>query len=84
MIVYVVNVVDPDGKILVQREFNSSIERQTYADLLVDILSYLEDKKVKRVEKELIKENKALKNVLSSAREIEEKFVVTEMVVEKV
>jgi len=84
MMVYVVNVVDHDGKILVQREFNSHIERQTYADLLVDILSYLEDKKVKRVEKELIKENKALKNVLSSAREIEEKFVVTEMVVEKV
>jgi hypothetical protein len=84
MMVYVVNVVDPDGKILVQREFGSSVERQTYADLLVDILSYLEDKKVKRVEKELIKENKALKNILSSAREIEEKFVVTEMVVEKV
>jgi hypothetical protein len=84
MMVYVVNVVDHDGKILVQREFNSHIERQTYADLLVDILSYLEDKKVKHVEKELIKENKALKNVLSSAREIEEKFVVTEMVVEKV
>jgi len=84
MMVYVVNVVDPDGKILVQREFNSHIERQTYADLLVDILSYLEDKKVKHVEKELIKENKALKNVLSSAREIEDKFVVTEMVVEKV
>ncbi len=84
MIVHVVNVVDHDGKILVQREFNSSIERQTYADLLVDILSYLEDKKVKDVKKELIKENKALKDVLSSAREIEEKFVVTEMVVEKV
>jgi|GEM_PF-2226620 len=84
MMVYVVNVVDHDGKILVQREFNSHIERQTYADLLVDILSYLEDKKVKHVEKELIKENKALKNVLSSAREIEDKFVITEMVVEKV
>jgi len=83
MIVHVVNVVNPDGKILVQREFGSSVERQTYADLLVDILSYLEDKKVKHVEKELIKENKALKNVLSSAREIEDKFVVTEMVVEK-
>ena len=83
MIVHVVNVVDHDGKILVQREFGSSVERQIYADLLVDILSYLEDKKVKHVEKELIKENKALKNVLSSAREIEDKFVVTEMVVEK-
>jgi len=84
MIVHVVNVVDHDGKILVQREFDSHIERQTYADLLVDILSYLEDKKVKDVKKEILKENKALKNVLSSAREIEEKFVVTEMVVEKV
>jgi len=83
MMIYVVNVVNPDGKILVQREFNNHIERQTYADLLVDILSYLEDKKVKHVEKELIKENKSLKNMLSSAREIEEKFVVTEMVVEK-
>ena len=84
MMVYVVNVVDHDGKILVQREFNSHIERQTYADLLVDVLSFIEGRKVKHVEKELIKENKALKNVLSSAREIEEKFVVTEMVVEKV
>ena len=83
MIVHVVNVVDHDGKILVQREFNSHIERQTYADLLVDILSYLEDKKVKDVKKEILKENKALNNVLSSAREVEDKFVITEMVVEK-
>ena len=83
MIVHVVTVVDPDGKILVQREFGSSIERQTYADILVDIISRIEKRKVKHVEKELIKENKSLKNVLSSAREIEEKFVVTEMVVEK-
>jgi len=83
MIVHVINVVDPDGKILVQREFSSSIERQNYADLLADILSYIEDKKLKHVEKELIKENKALKNVLSSAREIEDKFVITEMVVDK-
>ena len=83
MIVHVVNVVNPDGKILVQREFNNHVERQTYADLLVDILSYLEDRKVKDVKKELIKENKALKDVLSSAREIEDKFVVTEMFVEK-
>jgi len=83
MIVHVINVVDPDGKILVQREFSSSIERQNYADLLADILSYIEDKKLKHVEKELIKENKALKNILSSAREIEGKFVITEMVVDK-
>ncbi len=84
MIVHVMNVVDSDGKILVQREFTSSIERQNYADLLVDILSHIEDKKVKHVEKELIKENKALKNILSSAREVEDKFVITEMAVDKV
>jgi len=83
MIVHIVNVVDPDGKILVQREFGSSIERQDYADLLVDILSYLEGRNVKDVKKDILKENKALKPVLASAREIEEKFVVTEMVVEK-
>jgi hypothetical protein len=83
MIVHVVNVVDSDGKILVQREFSSSIERQNYCDILIDILSHIEGKKVKHVEKELIKENKALKNILSSAREIEDKFVVTEMAVDK-
>jgi hypothetical protein len=83
MIVHVVTVVDPDGKILIQREFGSSIECQTYADILVDIISRIEKRKVKHVEKELIKENKDLKHVLSSAREIEDKFVVTEMVVEK-
>jgi len=83
MIVHVLNVIDNDGKILVQREFSNSVERQIYADLLVDILSYLEDCKVKDVKKEILKENKALKSVLSSAREIEEKFVVTETVVEK-
>jgi hypothetical protein len=83
MIVHVVNVLDPDGKILVQREFSTSAERQTYADLLVSILSYLEGRKVKDVIKEILKENKALKSVLASAREVEEKFVITEMVIEK-
>lgn len=77
------NVIDSDGKILVQREFTSSIERQNYCDILIDILSYIEGKKVKHVEKELIKENKALKNILSSAREVEDKFVITEMAVDK-
>jgi hypothetical protein len=84
MMVYVVNILDSDGKILVQREFQTQCERQTYADLMVDILSYLEDRKVKDVKKEILKENKSLKSVLASAREIEEKFVVTEMVIEKV
>ena len=83
MIVHVVNVLDPDGKILVQREFGTSAERQIYADLLVSILSYLEGRRVKDVMKEILKENKALKSVLSSAREVEEKFVITEMVIEK-
>jgi len=81
--VYVVNILDPNGKILVQREFPTQCERQTYADLMVDILSYIEGRKIKDVRKEILKENKALKSVLASAREIEEKFVVTEMVVEK-
>ena len=84
MMVYVVNILDPNGKILVQREFQTQCERQTYADLMVDILSFLEGRKVKDVRKEILKENKALKSVLASAREIEEKYVVTEMVVEKV
>ena len=83
MMVHVVNVLDPDGKILVQREFGTSVERQIYADLLVSILSYLEGRRVKDVMKEILKENKALKSVLASAREIEEKFVITEMVIEK-
>jgi len=82
MAVYVVNIIDSDGKILVQREFPTYCERQTYADLMVDILSFIEDRKVKDVKKEILKENKALKSVLASAREIEEKFVITETVLE--
>ena len=83
MIIHVVNVIDPNGKILVQREFYSSTERENYADLLIEILSYIEGVKVKDVKKEILKENKDLKSVLSSAREIEEKFVITETVVKK-
>ena len=83
MIVYFVNIIDSDGTVLVQREFPTQCERQTYADLMVDILSFIEGRKVKDVKKEILKENKALKSVLASAREIEEKFVVIEMVVEK-
>jgi len=82
MIVYVVNVLDSDGKVLIQREFQTQCERQIYADLMVDILSYLEGRKVKDVKKEILKENKSLKSVLASAREIEEKFVITEIFVE--
>ena len=83
MMVYVVNIIDPNGKILVQREFPTQCERQTYADTMVEILSYLEGRKVKDVKKDILKENKGLKPFLASAREIEEKFVVTEMVVDK-
>ncbi|ACB37300.1 hypothetical protein AFV9_gp66 [Betalipothrixvirus uzonense] len=81
MMVHIVNVVSGDGKILVQREFDNSVDRTTYADILVDIMSVIEERKVKHVEKEIIKENPGLKYMLSSAREIEDKFVVTEMVV---
>jgi len=83
MMVYVVNIIDPNGKILVQREFPTQCERQTYADTMVEILSYLEGRKVKDVKKDILKENKGLKPFLASAREIEEKFVITEMVLEK-
>jgi len=83
MAVHVVNIIDSDGKILVQREFPTYCERQIYTSVMVEILSYIEGRKIKDVKKEILKENKALKSVLASAREIEEKFVVTEMVVEK-
>lgn len=81
MTVHVVTVVDGDGNVLVRREFSSQAERQTYADILVDLISYIEGRKVKHVEKEIIKENPDLKTKLSSAREIEDKFVVAEMVI---
>jgi len=84
MAIYVVNIIDSDGTVLVQREFPTHCERQTYADVMVEILSYIEGRKIKDVKKEILKENKGLKHVLSSAREIEDKFVVTEMVVDKV
>jgi hypothetical protein len=55
------------------------MDRDTYADILVDIISKLEGRKVKRVEKLILKENPGLKNTLTRAREVEEKFVVAEL-----
>jgi hypothetical protein len=55
------------------------MDRDTYADILVDIISKLEGRKVKRVEKLILKENPGLKNTLIRAREVEEKFVVAEL-----
>lgn len=81
MIIHSITVVDGNGNVLVKREFSSSVERQTYADILVDVISYIEGRKVKHVEKEILKENPDLRTKLSSAREIEDKFVVAEMVV---
>ncbi|AAL27779.1 hypothetical protein SIFV0070 [Sulfolobus islandicus filamentous virus] len=81
MIIHTVTVVDGNGNVLVKREFSSSVERQTYADILVDVISYIEGRKVKHVEKEILKENPDLRTKLSSAREIEDKFVVAEMVI---
>ncbi|AOS58420.1 conserved lipothrixviral protein [Sulfolobus islandicus filamentous virus 2] len=81
MIIHSVTVVDGNGNVLVKREFSSSVERQTYADILVDVISYIEGRKVKHVEKEILKENPDLRTKLSSAREIEDKFVVAEMVI---
>jgi len=65
--------------VLVQRNFPNHIDRDTYADILVDIISKLEDRKVKRVDKSILKENPDLKKVLVRAREIEDKFVVAEL-----
>jgi len=82
MAVHVVNIIDSDGKILVQREFPTYCERQIYTSVMVEILSYIEGRKIKDVKKEILKENKGLKPFLVSATEIEEKFVITETVLE--
>ena len=79
MAVYSVVVLNDNGRVLVQRNFPNSMDRDTYADILVDIISKLEGRKVKHVEKLILKENPGLKNTLISAREIEEKFVVAEL-----
>ena len=79
MVVCSVVVLDDNGRVLVQRNFPNSMDRDTYADILVDIISELEGRKVKRVEKLILKENPGLKNTLIRAREIEEKFVVAEL-----
>jgi hypothetical protein len=55
------------------------MDRDTYADIIVDIISKLEGRKVKRVDKLILKENPGLKNTLIRAREVEEKFVVAEL-----
>jgi hypothetical protein len=55
------------------------MDRDTYADILIDIISKLEGRKVKRVDKLILKENPRLKNALIRAREVEEKFVVAEL-----
>jgi len=79
MAVFSVVVLNDNGRVLVQRNFPNSMDRDTYADILVDIISELEGRKVKRVEKLILKENPGLKNTLIRAREIEEKFVVAEL-----
>jgi len=79
MVVCSVVVLDDNGRVLVQRNFPNSMDRDTYADILVDIISKLEGRKVKRVEKLILKENPGLKNTLTRAREVEEKFVVAEL-----
>jgi len=77
--IYSVIVLDGDGRILIQRNFPNSMDRDTYADILVDIMSKVEGKKVKRVDSLILKENPGLKNTLIRAREIEDKFVVAEL-----
>ena len=79
MVVCSVVVLDDNGRVLVQRNFPNSMDRDTYADILVDIISKLEGRKVKRVDKLILKENPGLKNALIRAREVEEKFVVAEL-----
>lgn len=81
MEVHLVTVVDGNGKLLVQREFSNFVERQTYADILVDVISYVENRDVKHVEDDILRQHPDLKNSLASAREIKDKFVVGELVV---
>ena len=64
MAVFSVVVLNDNGRVLVQRNFPNSMDRDTYADILVDIISELEGRKVKRVEKLILKENPGLKNTL--------------------
>ena len=77
--VYSVIVLGGDGRIVVQRNFPNSMDRDTYADILVDIISKVEGKEVERVDKLILKENPSLKKTLVRAREIEDKFVVAEL-----
>ena len=77
--IYSVIVLDGDGRILIQRNFPNSMDRDTYADILVDIMSKVEGKKVKRVDSLILKENPSLKSTLTRAREIEDGFVVAEL-----
>jgi hypothetical protein len=79
MAVYSVVILDDNGHVLVQRNFPNHVDRDTYADILIDIISKLEGRKVKRVDKLILKENPGLKKVLVRAREIEEKFVIAEL-----
>jgi len=79
MVVCSVVVLDDNGRVLVQRNFPNSMDRDTYADILIGIISKLEGRKVKRVDHLILKENPGLKNTLVRAREIEDKFVVAEL-----
>lgn len=81
MKVYMVTVVDGNGKVYVQREFSTQAECENYADILVEVISTVENREVKHVEEQILKEQPDLKDKLISAREIEDKYVVAEMVV---
>lgn len=82
MKVYNVTVIDGNGKVFIQREFSTQAECENYADILVEVISTVEGRNVKHVEENILKERPELKDKLISAREIEDKFVVAEMVVE--
>jgi len=69
---YVVDVTDSEGNLLVHREFYISFNSQTYADILVEIISCIESHR----ERELKSDDPSILRI----REVNGKYFVIEKV----
>ena len=69
---YVVDVTDSEGNVLIHREFSNQIDSQTYADVLVEIITCAESHR----ERELKSNDPSILRI----REVKSKYFIIEKV----
>lgn len=81
MIMYVVTIVNEEGRILAKRIFDNKADRQTYAEVMTKIISKIENKETMDVREKILKENPDLERTLEKAVEVVDRVVIAEMLV---